>query len=142
MASANRHKRARHWFETVICRIIDVGALNTRAIFKHLGQEYRMVDLKRILAHGLMKLAIREELMSDKRELSEKIGDKRIKISGPSSRLDGRLHCWNSSGKVRKRCAVHQSFRCETNKYCVDCATYLCNGYAWAAWHLSEYYKV
>lgn len=141
MASSNRHKRARYWFETVICRIIDVGALNTRAIFKQLGMEYRMADLKRILAHGLMKKAIREELLLEN-SASEEVASKRIKVVGPVGRLDGRFHCWNSRGKHRKRCEVHRSVRCETNKYCVNCNVHLCDGYAWAAWHMNEDYAL
>lgn len=142
MASANRHKRARYWFETVICRVIDVGALNTRAVFKKLGQDYRMADLKRILAHGLAKLAIKEEIMPVKDLPSEEIAAKRIKVVGPAGRMDGSFHCWNSSGKTRKRCVVHRSIRCETNKYCVNCGVYLCDGYAWAAWHMNEDYEL
>lgn len=140
MASANRHRRAQYWFQTVICRIMDVGVMNTRAICKTLGREYSMVDLKRILAHGLAKLAVRAEYCDDLPALYEQFGSKKIKISGAEGRLDGKLHFWNSSGKVRRKCRVHQSFRCETNKYCINCQAYLCDGQAWAQWHTEEKY--
>lgn len=142
MASANRHRKTQYWFHTVICRVIDVGAMNTRAILKKLGVEYNMVDLKRILATGLAKAAIRPEILTLEDVREEQVGNKKIKIRGPAGRLDGSFHFWSSSGKTRKQCKVHQSIRCETNKYCVNCQAYLCNGYAWAAWHTDENYKL
>lgn len=118
MAAANRHRRAKYWFQTVICRLIDYGVVNTRAVFKELGFEYKMVDLKRTIAKELLDKC-REKTASNSTQTEGEIVERHFEK--PTNRLDNRFHSWESRGKVRRVCVVHKNRRCETNKFCYDC---------------------
>lgn len=111
MATANCHRRTSKWFDTVALRLIDIAVLNTRAIYKTLGKEYTMVNLKRLLAYGLAIMSVRDDCIENI-PMFQQFDDINIKVKGPESRLDNELH-YCGTNPTRIRCAVHVK-RCET----------------------------
>lgn len=139
MATANRHRRTTRWTDTVALRLLDIAVVNVRAIYKILGKQYRMVDLKRLLACGLSILAIREERFKGKLEQAQ-VGGINIKIKGPDSRLDNEFH-YTGTADSRLQCKVHRR-RCETKRRCLTCNVPLCNDDAWARYHTLADFKI
>lgn len=137
MANANRHRRNHYWFQVVICRMYDVAVMNVRGLMKMVGINFRMVELKRLLAHGLASKTVRPTLI--KRQMHSKAPPPRKAIN-KGQRLDGNLHLWDIADS-RRRCVVHRK-RCETNKKCKTCDVHLCNGAAWERYHTLNEYKI
>lgn len=137
MANANRHRRNQYWFQVIICRMYDVAVMNVRALMKMVGVTFTMVDLKRLLAHGLASKSVRPKLMPKKiaNKLANPTGNQELR-----HRLDNQLHLWDT-GATRRRCKVHRR-RCETVKMCTTCDAPLCNGAAWERYHTMEDYKI
>lgn len=139
MATANRHRRASRWNETVAVRLLDVATINIRAIFKMLGKQFRMVDLKRLIACGLALHSVRDEIITDTQKCGT-IGHIPFTVQGPDERLNNRFH-YSGQYQKCKQCRVHQQ-RCETKKCCLSCDVPLCNDIAWARFHTLEEYKL
>lgn len=140
MASAKRHRRAEYWFQTIILRLIDLAVMNTRAIMKTQGREMEMVELQRAMTFGLAATLETKKKAVTAEARNEKVGSYDVSVTGPGFRLDNKFHAWNSRGNVRRQCAVHRSFRCMTNKYCVKCDTALCDGESFLRFHTLENY--
>lgn len=140
MASANRHKKTLYWFQTVMLRVIDLAAMNCRAIYKLLGVEYTMTCMKRILAYRLAAKAVRKEMFFHC-DRSCKVGGVVVGVYGSKNHMNGKFHYVGVVEK-RKSCAVHVSVRCRTNKVCISCGDVpLCGPEAWSRYHcLNNYY--
>jgi len=142
MASQNRHRKTGYWYSTVVTRLINLGAVNTRGMAKKFT-EYKMSDIKRLLAFALAKRATRDELVSsdDDESLSETdeeeemgIGMRRRKQKEGTHRLDNNFH-WMTTGKKRRTCRVHNlredrvtpgPARCLRKTKCAVCRVHLC----------------
>lgn len=142
MATNKRRRKNRQYYDTILVRLIDVAAVNTRAIFKYLGVIYPMKDLKRALANGLAAMAIRPELMQPSSSDVVLVGDLEVRVNGPSCRLDNTFHTYSTRGSSCRRCAVHRSKRCSSNRYCVNCQVTLCNDVAWLRYHTLQNYTL
>lgn len=142
MSNANRHRRNSRWFHTVMLRLIDLGALNCRALYKSAGKEYSMVNMKRILAYGLAARCVRPNRV--KLHKNETLfGEIPVDVQGPDERLNGKYHQPGVLGNKRKSCAVHKTVRCVTNKVCLTCgAVALCSPLSFYRYHNLINYKL
>lgn len=119
----------------VLTRVIDLGVMNCRALYKMAGVEYTMAQMKRILAYGLAARAVRAERLPPTVNVVQ-TGELLNLESERVSRLDGKFHCWDIFEGGRRRCQVHRSKRCLTKKYCSTCGQVpLCNAEAWRRYH-------
>lgn len=164
MAAGKSHRRVQYWYQTIILRLIDFAVMNTRAILKTQKREMNMIDLQvsskqlkwctdkkklffqlplqKAIAYGLSSMVVKTEYMKVDSDYVEtaNIGNVTVSVLGPGSRLDNQFHPYDTRGPSRKQCAVHKSIRCVTNKVCVKCDTYLCNGEAFVRFHTMENY--